>query len=199
MVRVRPYGHIARVAGRVTCEDGTPFPFGGYIGMAQYYALSTGALINDGGQIIGLQPDGTFSFTVPAGPSRRLYFAFSPPDLSYRHYNPGYLQFVCRVRPRLHIRPKVRRVHQSVHFKGSLPGPFLSGRPAIALQARTGHKWRTFKVVALNAQGKYRAQYRFSITSRSTIYHFRAKPIVGGVEYPYATHASRQKRAIVHA
>src|SRR4051812_49086764 len=80
LVRVRPYGHIARVAGRVTCEDGTAFPFGGYIGMAQYYALSTGQLIAAGGQIIGLQPDGTFSFTVPAGPSRRLYFAFAPPD-----------------------------------------------------------------------------------------------------------------------
>jgi hypothetical protein len=198
-VRARPYGHIAKVSGRVTCEDGTPFPFGGAVGMVEYYVLSTGALIGAGGELAVVQPDGSFSLTVKAGPSRRLYFAFAPPGSTVAYYNPGFLTFICRVRPRLHIRPKVRRVGRSVHFKGSLPGPFLSGRPAIAMQARTGHKWRTFKVVPLNPAGKFRAKYRFARTSQTTIYHFRAKPITGGVEYPFQARSSKQKKAIVHA
>jgi hypothetical protein len=198
-VRARPYGRIARVVGRVTCEDGTQVASGGIVGMAAYMVLSNGQLINSGGDFAGVQPDGTFTLTVDAGPSRRLYFAFSPPDGSYVHYNPGYLTFICRVRPRLHVRPKVRKVGKSVRFTGSLPGPFLAGRPAIAMQARTGHKWRTFKVVPLNPAGKFKAKYRFARTSRTTIYHFRAKPITGSVEYPFQARASRQKKAIVHA
>lgn len=199
-VRFRPYGHIAKVAGRVTCEDGTPYPYGGVVGMAEYYVLSSGQLIPaGGGQLTNVQSDGSFSLTVAAGASRRLYFAFAPPGSTVAYYNPGFLTLIYRVRPRLHIRPKVRAVGQSVHFKGSLPGPFLFARPSIAMQARTGHKWRTFKVVSLDRAGKYRAKYRFSRTSQTTIYHFRAKPVVGGIDYPYVTRPSKEKKAIVHA
>jgi hypothetical protein len=194
-VKSRPFGRSVIVSGRATCEDGTPAP-SGVVGMAEYLVLSNGQRLSYGGQFSTVASNGTFSFVVSPGPSRELDVAYAAPGV-YTNFFPGHLEVISRIRPRLHIRPKIRQVGESSHFKGSLPGPFLSGRPVIALQARTGHKWRTFKVVPLDSAGKFKGKYRFSRTSNTTVYHFRAKPVVGGVEYPYSARASRQKRAIV--
>ena len=53
---------------------------------------------------------------------------------------------------------------QRVHFKGDLPGPNAAGR-AVALQARAGKKWRTFKQLRTDENGAFTGLYRFTQTS----------------------------------
>lgn len=192
----RPFGLGTTVSGRAQCEDGTGAP-AGTVGMGEVIRLSSGQDLSYQTQFVPVRPDGTFSFAVSAGPSRLLFFAFIAADNSYGVFSNEFTVFRSRVRPRLRIRPKIRRVGQVARFSGSLPGPFYGGRPVVALQARSGRKWRTFKVVPVNAAGKYSARYRFTQTSRTTVYRFRAKPVANGVDYPYAVAPSKQKRAIV--
>jgi hypothetical protein len=64
---------------------------------------------------------------------------------------------------------------RSVLFTGRvLDGGRPAGNALVAVQAKVGRKWVTFKIVRTDALGNFASRYRFKRTQRSTRYQFRA-------------------------
>jgi hypothetical protein len=137
------------------------------------------------------QASGRFATRLDPGASRRL-------DLVYR-YNTKTLgdsiKLDSRVVPTLKLGEKSVANGQRVHFKGGLPGPNAASR-AVALQARAGKKWRTFKQLRTDDTGGFKGLYRFTQTSGPARYLFRALVKRQG-GYPYEPGSSRKRRLFV--
>jgi hypothetical protein len=138
------------------------------------------------------QSNGRFATRLEAGPSRRL-------DLVYR-YNDRLLgarvQLDSRVVPTLKIPEKTLENGESALFVGRVPGPNAEGR-AVAMQARVGRKWRTFKQLRTESDGRFRGRYRFTQTRGRVRYLFRALVKRQG-GYPYEPGGSHVRRLVVH-
>jgi 5-hydroxyisourate hydrolase-like protein (transthyretin family) len=138
------------------------------------------------------QANGRFATRLDPGASRTIY-------LVYR-YNTQKLtnqvELDSTVVPTLRL-PKKRLLNgQPAFFLGQLPGPDADGR-AVALQARTGRKWRTFKQLRTDANGKFMGKYRFTHTVGRQRYLFRAL-VKSQSGYPYEPGASAKRKLIVH-
>jgi hypothetical protein len=77
-----------------------------------------------------------------------------------------------------------------------VPGPNADGR-AVAMQARVGRKWRTFKQLRTDSDGRYRGRYRFTQTTGRVRYVFRALVKRQG-GYPYEPGGSPKRKLVVH-
>lgn len=137
------------------------------------------------------QDNGRFALRLDAGASRKI-------DVVYRYNNKTLgdaVQLDSSVLPTL----KVARRHLAnggrVRFRGRLPGPNAGGR-AVALQARVGRKWRTFKQLQTDATGAFRGLYRFLHTAGRQRYLFRAA-VKRQAGYPYEPGSSRKREVIV--
>jgi hypothetical protein len=138
------------------------------------------------------QGSGRFATRLDAGPSRRL-------DLVYRYNDKvlgGRVQLDSRVVPTLEIPKKSLENGDAARFFGRVPGPNADAR-AVAMQARVGHKWRTFKQLRTDSEGRFRGKYRFTQTSGRVRYVFRALVKRQG-GYPYEPGASRKRKLVVH-
>ncbi|HKH41104.1 MAG TPA: carboxypeptidase-like regulatory domain-containing protein [Solirubrobacterales bacterium] len=137
------------------------------------------------------QGNGRFATRLEPGPSRRL-------DLVYRFNDrvlSGMVQFDSRVVPTLEIPKKSLENGDAARFRGRLPGPNADGR-AVAMQARVGRKWRTFKQLRTDADGRFRGKYRFTQTSGRVSYVFRALVKRQG-GYPYEPGGSQKRKIVV--
>jgi hypothetical protein len=137
------------------------------------------------------QSNGHFATRLDAGPSRTI-------DLVYR-YNARKLtdrvDLDSTVVPTLSI-PKKRVVNgKSAVFVGDIPGPNAEGR-AVALQARVGRKWRTFKQLRTDSAGRFKGKYRFTQTFGRVGYVFRAL-VKSQSGYPYEPGASKKRKLVV--
>jgi 5-hydroxyisourate hydrolase-like protein (transthyretin family) len=139
------------------------------------------------------QSNGRFATVLDPGPSRKL-------DLVYR-YNDKILddrvELDSRVVPTLKVPRRKRSVHngEATRFKGRLPGPNADGR-AVALQARAGRKWRTFKQLRTGPDGRFHGKYRFVHTRGRQLYLFRVLVKSQG-GYPYEPGHSHKQKVIV--
>jgi hypothetical protein len=140
------------------------------------------------------QGSGRFATVLDPGASRRV-------DVVYR-YNDKLLaddvQVDSSVVPTLQIPKKKRDIPNgtATKFKGSLPGPNAAGR-AVALQARAGRKWRTFKQLRTDSGGRFHGKYRFLATSGRQRYYFRVLVKSQG-GYPYEPGHSHKRSVVVH-
>ncbi len=137
------------------------------------------------------QSNGRFATRLDAGPSRRL-------DLVYRYNDKvlgGKVQLDSRVVPTLEIPKKILENGEAARFSGRVPGPNAEGR-AVAMQARVGRKWRTFKQLRTDADGRYRGKYRFTQTRGRVRYVFRAL-VKRQSGYPYEPGPSHGRRVVV--
>jgi hypothetical protein len=137
------------------------------------------------------QGSGRFATRLDAGPSRRI-------DLVYRYNDRvlgGRIQLDSRVVPTLEIPRKRLENGEAAVFRGRVPGPYAEGR-AVAMQARVGRKWRTFKQLRTDSDGRFHGRYRFTQTSGRVQYTFRAL-IKRQNGYPYEPGSSRKRRLVV--
>jgi hypothetical protein len=137
------------------------------------------------------QNNGRFATRLDGGPSRRL-------DLIYRFNDRvlgGRVQLDSRVIPTLSIPDKSLENGEAAVFKGQVPGPNAEGR-AVAMQARVGRKWRTFKQLRTDSAGRFRGKYRFTQTSGRVRYVFRAL-VKRQAGYPYEPGSSRKRMLLV--
>jgi hypothetical protein len=107
-----------------------------------------------------------------------------------------YLQLDVRVRPHLRLRPRhpIRNGNR-VRFEARLPGPSRARR-WVRIEVRVGRHWLPLRQGRTDAQGVFRARYRFHATTGRRIYTFRtAVPKQAG--YPYEGGTSRVRRATV--
>jgi hypothetical protein len=138
------------------------------------------------------QPNGRFATRLDSGPSRTI-------DLMYR-YNTRKLtdrvDLDSTVVPTLRLpKRQVANGHSAV-FLGDIPGPNAEGR-AVAMQARVGRKWRTFKQLRTGDNGEFKGKYRFTQTLGRVRYVFRALVKSQG-GYPYEPGASKKRRLTVN-
>jgi hypothetical protein len=137
------------------------------------------------------QDNGRFALRLDAGASRKI-------DLLYRYNNKTLgdsVQLDSSVVPTLGVAKKHLVNGKPVRFKGQLPGPNAGGR-AVALQARVGRKWRTFKQLQTDDSGVFRGLYRFLQTTGRQVYLFRAV-VKRQAGYPYEPGASRKRKVVV--
>ncbi|HEX5820838.1 MAG TPA: hypothetical protein VFY30_03635 [Solirubrobacterales bacterium] len=137
------------------------------------------------------QGNGRFATRLDAGPSRTvdLVYRFNTKKVSDR------VELDSKVVPSLAIPHKHLTNGQAATFVGQLPGPNAEGR-AVALQARVGRKWRTFKQVQTVDDGRFRGKYRFTQTVGRVRYIFRAL-VKSQSGYPYDPGASRKRKLVV--
>jgi hypothetical protein len=138
------------------------------------------------------QANGRFATRLDAGPSRTvdLVYRFNTRKLTDR------IELDSTVVPTLALPRKRVTNGQSALFVGDIPGPNAEGR-AVALQARVGRKWRTFKQLRTGAEGKFKGKYRFTQTFGSVRYVFRAL-VKSQNGYPYEPGASKKRKLIVN-
>lgn len=136
---------------------------------------------------------GAFSARVPAGPNREIRVAHWP---NAERAHERYLTLKARAIPKLRLRPEGKlRNGERLRFGVRLPGPASSRRRA-AIQARSGRRWIRIAGGRTSASGRWRGAYRFSATTGTRRYAFRAVvPKQPG--YPYAAGRSRIARATV--
>jgi hypothetical protein len=137
------------------------------------------------------QGNGRFATQLDRGPSRDL-------QMVYRYGN-QVLDDQATVRasvvPTLGVARKSLHNGESEFFSGVLPGPRSDGR-SVALQARVGRKWRTFKQLTTDSRGRFRGKYKFVSTFGAVRYRFRALVKRQG-GYPYEPGFSRGARVLV--
>jgi hypothetical protein len=175
---------------RGSLTDGSGNPVGG----ASVCVYQTTELPDAGRELattVTTQANGRFATRLDAGPSRTL-------DLIYRSNSrkiSDRVELDSRVIPTLAIPDKHLTNGESATFLGHLPGPNADGR-AVALQARVGRKWRTFKQLRTSGEGHFRGRYRFTQTVGRVRYVFRAL-VKSQSGYPYEPGASTSRKLIV--
>jgi hypothetical protein len=176
------------IRGRLATAGGDP------IGGATVCVYETVGLEDASSQLVTTattQANGRFVTRLDPGPSREV-------ELVYR-YNTKVLertvQLDSTVVPTLKLAERSLRNGERAHFRGRLPGPNAVGR-LVALQARAGRKWRTFKQLRTAEGGLFKGLYRFTQTSGRARYVFRALVKRQG-DYPYEPGSSRKRKLFV--
>lgn len=176
------------IRGRLTNADGDP------IAGSTVCAYETVELEDASSQLVSTattQANGRFVTRLDPGPSREV-------ELVYR-YNTRTLQRTLQldstVVPTLKLAETSLRNGERAHFTGRLPDPNAAGR-LVALQARAGRKWRTFKQLRTDEGGTFKGLYRFTQTSGRARYVFRALVKRQG-GYPYEPGSSRKRKLFV--
>jgi len=138
--------------------------------------------------------DGRFQARLRPGPSRHVRVAHWPDaeNVAERH-----LRLRVRARPRLRVLPRrTLRNGERARFAVRLHGPHQGGRE-VRLEVHTGRRWQVIRSHRANGRGLWRDSYRFTSTTRSRTYRFRAVvPRQQG--YPYARGWSKVRRVRVH-
>jgi hypothetical protein len=192
--RLVRFGRRARIAGRLTNAAGAPIA--GALLRVLTRSLRAGAAERDRGAVT-TRSDGSFSYVVPAGPSRRVRFAYRShvDDTAFA----AVAGVVLRVRAGVVLRARPRRLRtgERVRIAGRLlGGPFPVAGKLVDLQARDAGAWRTFATARTDRRGRFVYAYRFRRTFRITRYPFRVR-VRPDASYPYSLGYSRAVRVTV--
>jgi hypothetical protein len=95
---------------------------------------------------------------------------------------------------------RVVRNGERLAFLGRVAGRIPAGGATVALQAKVGHRFRTFRQVRVTsaAAGRFVTRYRFTATTRTTRYRFRAL-VLKQAGLPYETGTSPVTSVVVEA
>jgi hypothetical protein len=136
---------------------------------------------------------GEFEARLPGGPSRAVRVAHWPNDDRAIERS---LTLRSRAVPRLRLHPERTLANgEELRFEVRIPGP-ANGRRSVFVQARAGKRWVRIEGGRTRASGTWRGRYRFSSTTGTRRYAFRAVvPKQPG--YPYEAGRSAVARATV--
>jgi hypothetical protein len=186
------YTQRPRVRGQVTRADGTPAA-GVPVCVADRVALPDAPVR----RVASLTTDaqGRFQYTLPRGPSRRVYFVTRIGD--------GAVSDSVRVRVRaaanLRASRRSLRNGQLLTLSGKLSG---GGIPRLGVLVdvqvfKPLKGWQNFgSGMRTTRSGRYQYRYRFTSTTETVRYRFRARVREQGI-YPFTTGASRTVSVIV--
>jgi hypothetical protein len=131
--------------------------------------------------------DGSGSFVVPIsrGPSRVFRLRYAASEVS--------AQVTVSAPIRLRVSPTRTRNGKWVYFRGSIPGTTADTR--VELQARAGRRWVPFRTAKVS-KGRFRARYKFTNTTTTQRYRFRAV-VRKDPNFPYAPGTSPIVKVLV--
>ncbi len=136
--------------------------------------------------------DGSFSYTVPRGPDRRLRFSYTAYSDDPAPSATATATISVRPRIALHIAPHLLGNGHTMRWTGTIgPGPYPRQGTTLLVEVRDGTHWKTFDQTVAGANGHYAYAYTFHATYEPTTYTFRAAlPDTGAQGYPYAPASS---------
>jgi hypothetical protein len=175
-----PFGKGAKLKGVLTTSAGSPVADG------VLDVVTTPTAVGHLPRAVGAvrtDRSGAFTYTAPAGSSRKVTFRFR--GLGDLRRSEG--DVTLRVPGAATLKPNRRQVAngESVTFSGKLLGKPLPPRGKLVdLQVLYRGKWRTFAAPRANGRGAFRFRYRFEATRITTTYRFRAR-IRAEAAYPY--------------
>ena len=187
------YGRVRHVAGTLLTASGAPIA-GAQLSVTSE-TLAMGAAPVAAGTVT-TDAAGRFRFAIPVGASRRIRIAYKWFRESAQHTHTTTV--TVNVLPRVTMKADRRRLRngQSVRFAGRVAGAPRGARKVVELQARVGRAWQTFGTARLRSNGTFAYRYRFTRTSRPTVYQFRA--IVKAERgWPFLTGQTRTQRVSV--
>jgi hypothetical protein len=137
---------------------------------------------------VATQPDGSFSYKLPGGPSRTITFAYTAFSGDATPATSASLRTVVRALVSARITPRSVRGHKPITLTGRLN---LLGREGVEVkvQGRNGRRWQTIGTVKTTRGGKFRWRYRFSRAGAGRTFAFRAT--VDSPIYPFAAGKSK--------
>ncbi|MDX6697738.1 MAG: hypothetical protein QOE65_1135 [Solirubrobacteraceae bacterium] len=128
------------------------------------------------GQPLLTSRTGRVGFRLTEGlPSRAVNLVYFPYSDSHEQAVGRPLALNVRAGAILHTDRRVVRNRQRVTFSGSVEGSIPAGGLSISLQARVGHRYRSFRQLRVTpeSRGRFTTGYRFTATTRTTRYRFR--------------------------
>ena len=171
-----------QVTGRLTTRDGRPIP--GAMLQVSARESAAGAATTLLGTAM-TRGDGTFSYTVPPGPSRRIIVTYGAAPADARPVGTAAVRLLVPARVSFSVRPA--RPGRITWMRGRLRD---LGRPGvqIQMQALDGRVWRTFDTTTTRRAGVFRFGYRFKPTAAGRTFQLRV--LVDSPIYPFARAAS---------
>ena len=136
--------------------------------------------------------DGTFSYTVPPGPSRRIIVTYRAAPADARPVAAAAVRLRVPARVAFSVRPA--RAGRVTWMRGRLRDRGRQG-VQIQMQALDGRVWRTFDTTTTRRAGVFRFGYRFKPTAAGRTFHLRV--LVDSPIYPFDRGASRSVRVRV--
>lgn len=185
------YGKRALSTGRLATAQGAPIANAPIVVDGQ--ARSGGPFVKLG--VARTDGQGGFRFKVPAGPSRTVRYHYEGTNT----VQPAAAELTTKVDAAARLKVDRRRLRngQAVRFTGRLLGkPIPKAGKLVALQAKVGRGWRTFATPRANRKGVFKHRYRFTATTGTRRYEFRAV-VAREDAYPYEAGLSRTVRVIV--
>ena len=157
--------------------------------------FAEGSTMSPVGTIV-TRDDGFFSYTAQAGTSRTIQFGYRAfKDAGEFAWTTDVTLLVAGKATLKTNRAAVRN-GRSVRFSGRIAAPVPAAGVPVVLQARTSRGWVTFKTTRARGNGRYTAAYRFTATTSTRTYQFRAK-VMGDSSYAYRAATSKVVRVRV--
>ncbi|CAA9441861.1 MAG: hypothetical protein AVDCRST_MAG64-4236 [uncultured Phycisphaerae bacterium] len=140
---------------------------------------------------------GAIAATLPPGPSRSLRLYYFPSGTATEAVTSRRLIAGIKARVTFGATPRSVRNKGIVRFAGRVLGGTSPRGTLVTLQVRTGsRRWQAFRVTRSEADGDYRARFRFLRSRRGQRYVFRAVA-KRQASLPYDTGSSRSIRVRV--
>ena len=183
---VIPYGRPATVKGVLHC--GAIPARGAQVAVSTVGGPSSAKIATS----VTTAADGSFSYAVPAGPSRKLLFSYTA--YSDDPHPSATAQATIAIRPviALQIAPRRTTNGEVIYWKGTIRGgPIPAHGVTLNLEVKEGRRWKFFEQIVADRKGKFHFAYQFKTTTEPAVYKFRvALPKIGSVGYDYAPGAS---------
>jgi hypothetical protein len=142
---------------------------------------------------------GRFSYRPGARqPNRQLRFVYFPFSDSHENAVSRPLALKVRAGVTLQVGDHSLRNRQRLTFSGRVLGQLPQAGVAVALQAKVGRHYRSFRQLRASSRtgGRFRTVYRFERTTSPARYRFRAK-LVRQAGLPYQGGVSVVVRVVV--
>ena len=192
------YGKGALLRGRLVTPEGRPIG-GATLQVASRVLAGNRGFREIAGARVVTGADGGFVYRVPPGASRQVRIAYRAYSRDTTFAAQRLFSLRTRAGVRLTVKPSRVRNGGRVTFRGRLRGgPKPRAGVIVVLQARgPGGPFRTFQSVRTKRKGgRFSAHYRFSRTTRTTGFRFRAL-VRRQIGYAYSTGSSPVRRVTV--
>ena len=137
---------------------------------------------------IATSADGSFSYSVPPGPSRDITLTYNAYSGTAAPSAVATLALLVTPTVTLRITPRSTTNGHTISFGGRVLGGYIAhGGLPLEIEYREGRRWMIYtEVVASAATGRFHWRYTFERTTESITYSFRvAIPATGVAGYPY--------------
>jgi hypothetical protein len=196
-VRNVAHGETTVMVGRIVNENGQPI-VGGVVTIEERPFIPGGGPMKGVAfaPVIPAKPvktdaEGNFRYVIPPKHSRIIRFGYKARTSDRDFSAVEDLTLIVRSKASLKADRSRLRNGQSVTFSGRLLGGMVPPTGVeVVLQAQTSRGWMSFKTIRTNASGRYASRYRFTATSGTRTYRFRAQ-VKSDSGYPWAASTTR--------